>query len=258
MCDMVIMGDDVLEYLTSHICFYDYDKLKMVSVKFNNIFSLKSKNYAEIMNIKGCDIVNVIETRVFNKYISNNPNKNKIINKSLLYDYWYYDQYPAILKSFNRIIKLKCGKCVEYLIALLYNSEYTNHRNVVDIFDNISKYIALYPTNNIIIEVIMVSLKILHIRDNYHYKFKSTYKYIIYHTNINIYMSIMIKALYNSIVTNIGVKHCKINQLFSIANNNLNEYKYSILTDPRFSKIFPKYYIKCILDIIEDSYICLL
>ena len=42
-----------------------------------------------------------------------------------------------------------------------------------------------------------------------------------------------------------------------LENNNLNEYKYSILTDPRFSKIFPKYYIKCILDIIEDSYICL-
>ena len=35
----------------------------------------------------------------------------------------------------------------------------------------------------------------------------------------------------------------------------LDEYKYTIQTDKIFIKIFPKYYLKRILDIIEDSYI---
>ena len=255
MCDMVIMDDDVLEYITSHICFYDYDKLKRVSVKFNTIFNLKYKKYAEIMNIKGCDIMNimnVIETRVFNKY---HPNKLKSINKPLLYHCWYKNQYPIISKYFIRIIKLNCGECVEYLIALLYNSEYSNHRNIVKIFDNISKNIALCPLNNVINAVIMVCCKILEICSNMSYKFTSTYKYRVYNTNICIYISVLIKALHNSIISNNRLNIECHKAYFSIANLKLDEYKYSIQTDKKFSKIFPKYYLKRILDIIEDSYI---
>jgi hypothetical protein len=251
----VFTHDDIFEYITNHVSFYDYYKLKGVSLKFNRIFNIKSKKYAEIMNIKDCNIMNimnVIETRVFNKY---HPNKFKSINKTLLYHCWYKNQYPTISKYFTRIITLNCGECVEYLIALLYNSEYSNHRNIVKIFDNIDKNIAICPLNNVINAVIMVCCKILEIRNNTSYKFKSTYKYRVYNTNICIYISMLIKALHNSIISNNILNIERYNSYFSIANMKLNQYKYTIQTDKIFIKIFPKYYLKRILDIIEDSYI---
>ena len=106
MTTALIIHGDIFEYITNHICFYDYDKLKMVSVKFNYIFNLNSKNYSEMMRIKGCNIINVIELRVMNKYHTGIHSKRKIIDKSLLYDYWYYNQYPAISKCFTKIFSL--------------------------------------------------------------------------------------------------------------------------------------------------------
>ena len=255
MTAALIIHGDIFEYITNHICFYDYDKLKMVSVKFNDIFNLNSKNYYEMMRIKGCNIINVIESRVMNKYRPGIPSKRKIIDKSLLYDYWYYNQYPAISKCFTRMVELKCGICVEHLIGLLYNSEYMNHRNVVNIFESVSKHIGQYPLNAIIGDFIKVCCKILYIRCNYDYKFKSSHKHIVYKTNIIIYVYVLVKAFHISTIANNDLDYSKFNRLFSIANNKLDEYKYCLKTDPIFPKIFPKYYLKCIINLIDDSYI---
>jgi hypothetical protein len=130
-----------------------------------------------------------------------------------------------------------------------------NHRNVVNIFESVSKHIGQYPLNTIIGDFIKVCCKILHIRGNYDYKFKSTYKHIVYKTNVIIYVSVLVKSFHTSTIANNDLDYSKFNRLFSIANNKLDEYKYCLKTDPIFPKIFPKYYLKCILNLIDDCYI---
>jgi len=138
---------------------------------------------------------------------------------------------------------------------LLYNSQYMKHRNVIEIFRKIAKHIALYPIDNVslqnnIFDVITLCCKILDLQSKRQGIYKSTYKYVVYNTNIFIYISILLKALHNSSIT-----YNELPSRFNTLLFSLDEFKNIIMTDPRYPKIFPKYYLKAILEIIEDSYI---
>ena len=255
MCAVVIC-DDIFEYVANHMSnvhIIEYNKLKAVSVKFNMLFTENYKKYAkpEDINKYYNNRISVIKSDILDKY---GFNKCKDIDNTLDCD-WYHNRYHSISHHINSIIMNKCGICIEYLIALLYNSQYMKHRNVIEIFRKIAKHIAIYPIDNVslqnnIFDVITLCCKILDLQSKRQGIYKSTYKYVVYNTNIFIYISILLKALHNSSIT-----YNELPSRFNTLLFSLDEFKNIIMTNPRYPKIFPKYYLKAILEIIEDSYI---
>jgi hypothetical protein len=82
-----------------------------------------------------------------------------------------------------------------------------------------------------------------------------------YTLNISIFLFILIKGIYN-IFKNSSKddipKECsiKLNKLFIIQNQKLNEYKESFINkDSEINRIFPKYYLKYVLNLLENIYI---
>ena len=269
--DTFFESDDILEYISSRVRFYDYHKLKGVSQKFNRIFNINSKKYSkkyyESMIIEVCPqyILDNIEKRILNKY---QFNECKLISTFLLGRYRPFreEEYLYVSIHYNLIITLKCGKFVEYLIELLYNSEYNRHRNIVELFDKISNNITNnsiknYSTQDGISEVIKVCFKIRTIIQTYDYKFSKSYKYKIYNMTINTYIFMLNKALYNSKSLNNELNRENIKSL--VKPESVNNYKNHILTilkekaenNTRYVRKIPIYYIKCILNIVENSYI---
>jgi hypothetical protein len=269
--DTFFESDDILEYISSRVRFYDYHKLKGVSQKFNRIFNINSKKYSkkyfESMIIEVCpqDILHNIETRILNKY---QYNECRLISRFLLCRYGPFrkEDYANVSIHYNLIITLKCGKFVEYLIELLYNSEYNRHRNIVELFNNISNDITNnsiknYSTQDGISEVIKVCSKIRTIIQRYHYTFSKSYKYKIYNMTINTYIVMLNKALYNSKSLNNELNRENIKSL--VKPDSIDNYKNHILTilkekadnNTGYVRKIPIYYIKCILNIVENSYI---
>jgi hypothetical protein len=269
--DTFFASDDILEYISSCVRFYDYHKLKGVSQKFNRIFNINSKKYSkkyyESMIIEVCPqyILDNIEKRILNKY---QFNECKLISTFLLGRYRPFreEEYLYVSIHYNLIITLKCGKFVEYLIELLYNSEYNRHRNIVELFDKISNNITNnsiknYSTQDGIYEVIKVCFKIRTIIQKYDYKFSKSYKYKIYNMTINTYIFMLNKALYNSKSLNNELNRENIKSL--VKPESVNNYKNHILTilkekaenNTRYVRKIPIYYIKSILNIVENSYI---
>jgi hypothetical protein len=275
--DTFFASDDILEYISSRVRFYDYHKLKEVSQKFNRIFNINSKKYSikyyesMIIEVLPQDILDNIETRILNKY---QFNECRLISRFLLRDLEMYkyrspppgEEYCYVSIHYNLIITLKCGKFVEYLIELLYNSEYNRHRNIVGLFDKISNNITSnsiknYSTQDGISEVIKLCYKIRTILSRFNYKFSKSYKYKIYNMNINTYIIMLNKALYNSKSINSELNRENIKSL--VKPDSVYNYKNHILTILKEKAVnntgdvlkIPKYYIKCILNIVENSYI---
>lgn len=257
--DDIITNNDIFEYITNHIHIDSYDKLRCVSVGFNTVFNLKLKKYAEIINIKGCNkrmILSFIEFDAIRKYKSK---KYKIIDKSRLYKYWYYDKYHLISKLYNRIIELNHGKFIEYLIALLYNSEYTNYRNLINIFDNIDRYVSKIHASNVdnvdilwciicicsVITSINSNLKNYDNRD----KYKLSYKYGMYKLNIGVYHSIILTRLHKFTIANSENERPFHRFNTEKRNKKLGEYIEIIQSDKRC----PKYYSKRILELLNKK-----
>ena len=251
----IICNIDIFEYITSHINIIDYDKLKKVSVNFKSIFDINSKDYKDLIYIKGCDIktiMSIIEKRAVTKYPLS---KSRIINKSLLHYYWFYSNYDydSITKYFDKVIMSDCGIYIEYLMALLYNCEYSKHKNIIDIFDNVSKNLVLFPiiTTKMkinIIRLIKSCCIILNLQNKRENRSKYTNRYIIYNTNICIYITILIKAIQINIYSYETIIGPSLENLFLVANEKQEYYKNNINDNPRFSKIFPKYYLKYIIE----------
>jgi hypothetical protein len=275
--DTFFASDDILEYISSRVSFYDYHKLKEVSQKFNRIFNINSKKYSikyyesMIIEVLPQDILDNIETRILNKY---QFNECRLISRFLLRDLEMYkyrspppgEEYCNVSIHYNLIITLKCGKFVEYLIELLYNSEYNRHRNIVELFNKISNNITTnsiknYSTQDGIYEVIKVCYKIRTILSRFNYKFSKSYKYKIYNMNINTYIIMLNKTLYNSKSINSELNRENIKSL--VKPDSVYNYKNHILTILKEKaenntgdvRKIPKYYIKCILNIVENSYI---
>lgn len=246
---------DIFEYIISHIYINDYDKLKKVSVIFKSIFNINSKNYRELICIKGCNIktiMSIIEKRALNKYPLS---KSCVINKSLLHYYWFYSDYDydSITRYYDKVIMDDCGIYIEYLMALLYNCEYSKHKNIIDIFDNVSKNLVLFPiiTTKMkinIIRLIKSCCIILNLQNKRENRSKYTNRYIIYNTNICIYITLLIKAIQINIYVYETIIGPSLENLFLVANEKQEYYKNNINDNPRFSKIFPKYYLKYIIE----------
>jgi hypothetical protein len=257
----LICNDDIFDYITNHIHIEDYNKLKSVSIRFKSVFNINNKNYSELIPIKGCcnkTIMNIIEKRIFNKYYLTKSN----INKSLLHHYWYRTKQCYMSNIFNNLIASNCCVYIECLIALLYNSEYTKHRNIIEIFNNILNNIVLYPINNKekqtnILRLIKACFIILDFQKMRERRGdKKTARYSVYNINICVYISILVKAIHTSINTYTTLNQSGINRVFIIANEKLEYYKNTINDNPKYKKIFPIYYLKYIKEeIIDKSYI---
>jgi len=145
-------------------------------------------------------------------------------------------------------------------MALLYNCEYKKHKNIIDIFDDVSKNLVLFPiiTKKIkinIIRIIKLCSIILILQNKRENRSKHTIRYIVYNINICIYVNILIKAIKINIYTyEISIRQ-SLDNLFYLAEKEQEYYKNNINDNPKYNKIFPKYYLKYIIDIIEKNII---
>lgn len=274
MATSVIMHDDIFEYLTTHICIYDYDKLRKVSVKFNRIFNLNFKDSSEIIQSIGNDkIIKFIERKVINNY-QTSIIKSNVANRYLLFEYWHSEcwvslsyelEYSKISKCFMRIINLNNGiyiksgmMYIEYLIALLHNSESMNYKNIVNILESVYNHAEICPLKSVS-DIQSVCTSMLNIRIKYgnriNCRFIRSYKNMLYQINVNSYIIIIAKSYYTYISVNYISKPRNFKVWAASINNMIDKYKNILETNAQISKVFPKYYTKFILKVLNSCYI---
>jgi hypothetical protein len=252
--------DDIFEYILNHIHIYQYDKLKQVSTKFNRQFNINRKEFSDVVNAInsiGCDmrfLMKFMEERIIHKYRLCNI---EAIKYTSLYHYMHCDHTHKLSKSykrcFNQAIITKNMIYMESLIGLIYCSEYSKrrHKVVIAIFDNMSKHIVSKPINNetsknFIFNLIIVCCDILNVIKT---DLRKSIRYKKYNINICLYVSILAKALHIYLDSN----NCK--GIWLSANENLDNYKDTLTTKDNYAKIFPPYYLKYVIDMIDKLYI---
>jgi hypothetical protein len=248
-------NNDIFEYTIPYIDINEYDKLKKVSSRFNNIFNLSylinNKIYHKLMCINGCtqnNIMNIMEKNILSKY-------NFKKNKSILYDIKYCN---ATL--INSVVHSTYSTIIENIIDLIYNTSHKNYRNLLKILKSVygDSYITVYNNNDCVI--ITNSLKLcFNLFDNFDKYSLNTA--VLYRLNISMYIFIMIKLLCNSInthiadaITAIEGKKDSLKLLFMMQNSKLDEYK-ELIYNTQYTKVFPKYYKRSILELIDKLYI---
>jgi hypothetical protein len=259
----IFSEDDILDYIIDNIHMLDfhildYDKLRKVSVNFNKKFNLRllyieNKKYNGLMLVGGFTykhVLNIIEKGILYKFCLN---KKKFIIENII-------QYSK-LHLHLLIITSKLCIYIEYLIELLYNSCYKKHKNIIKIFNNISQNISIYKYSNIhdILNIVGICLDMYKDIDKYYIRQGGTS--LCYTLNISIFVFILIKGIYNIF------KNCskddipkefsiKLNKLFIIQNQKLSEYKENFINkDSDINRTFPKYYLKYVMNSLDDFYI---
>ena len=255
--------DDIFEYILNHIHIYQYDKLKQVSKKFNSLFNINRKEFSDFINVinsSGCDmsfLMKFIEERIIHKYRLCNIEDIKYTS---LYHYMHCDHTHILSKSykrcFNQAIITKNMVYIESLIGLIYCSEYSKrrHKAVIAIFDNMSKRIVSKPIDNETSRLFILSLIFFccHILNVIKTDLRKSVRYKNYNTHICLYVSILAKALHIYSDSN----NCKaIRFIWFSANENLDNYKDTLTTKDKYAKIFPPYYLKYVIDMIDKLYI---
>jgi len=252
--------DDIFEYILNHIHIYQYDKLKQVSTKFNRKFNINRKEFSDVVNAInsiGCDmrfLMKFMEERIIHKYRLCNI---EAIKYTSLYYYMHCDHTHKLSKSykrcFNQAIITKNMIYMESLIGLIYSSEYSKrrHKVVIAIFDNMYKHILSNPINNeifkkFIYKLIIVCCEIMKIIKN---DLRKSIRYTTYNVNICLYVSILAKA------THIYSDSDDCKAVWFSSNENLDNYKDVLTTNDKYAKIFPPYYLKYVINMIDKLYI---
>jgi len=288
MAISVIMHDDIFEYLTTYICIYDYDKLRKVSVKFNRAFNIYYKSYEQIMQMIGSDdIIKFIESKIINKY-SSDICKSSRVDKSKLFRHWYYDNYiysviskhfikfMALNKEYNIQLnkKLNIGiyiesgiMYIEQLIALLYNSECMNYKNLVNILKRLYELAVNIPIKDVN-NIKWICERILDTRIEFSYynsrfnipiktsRFKISYKQTLYQINVSTYIAIVAKSYYTYKTVNYILEPFEFNEVWlTNINNMIDNHKNILETNIQKSRVFPKYYADFILNVLNNCYV---
>jgi len=239
-----ISNDDIFEYLIPFIDIKEYDKLKKVSRKFNNIFNLSyliyNKIYHKLICIRGCtqaNILNIMERFILTKY---NFKKSKHIVNDIL--------KSSNTTFVNSIIHSKFSTIIENLMDLIYNISHKKYKNLLKILNSIyaNGYTGCSNNFSIICKALKVCFNIINNFDQYHVNRSKLYR-----LNISMFIYITIKALDIEAVSK-AIEEQSLNIIFKMQNNKLDEYKEMV---NRENKIFPKYYKRSILELIDKLYI---
>ena len=250
----LFLHNDIFEYLLLHIDICQYDKLKNVSNEFNKVFNLRylihNKIYNKLIYIRGCTqykILNIMEKIILDKY---KLKKNKSIVRSIL-KYGDLTLIDVTIRSGFPIV-------IEYLIELIYNTSCKKHRDVLKVLNNIysNSNTDIILNNNKDYSDISTFIKVCFniFRDFDKYCNNTS---ILYKLNISVYVFMLVKIMSNSldIDSERNVKNkCTTDNLFKLQNQKLDEY-IEFINNPYYSKSFPKYYSKSIINIINNLYI---
>jgi len=147
---------------------------------------------------------------------------------------------------------------IEYLIELIYNTSCKKYRDILKILNNIycNSNTDIILNNNKDYSDISTFIKVCF------NIFKDFDKYcnntsILYKLNISVYVFMLVKIMSNSldIDSERNLKNkCTTDNLFKLQNQKLDEY-IEFINNPYYSKSFPKYYSKSIINIINNLYI---
>ena len=245
-------NNDIFEYIIAIIDIREYDKLKKVSWRFNNIFSLNylinNKIYNKLICINGCtqnDIMNIMEKCILYNY---NFKKNKSILNNIKY---------CNATLINTIIYSKYSSIIENIIDLIYNTYHKKYRNILKTFKIIYEYNDIVVYNNCDCIIVTNFLNMcFNLFNNFNkYSLNTT---VLYKLNISIYIFIIIKILCNSInnyktITLIGKKDSLI-LLCRMQNIKIDEYK-ELIYNNQYTKLFPKYYKNFCKELLDKLYI---
>lgn len=259
--DSLFSHNDIFEYLISIIDINEYDKLKKVSTRFNNIFNLRyliyNKIYDKLICINGCtqnNILTIMEQCILSKY---NFKKNSRIVENILKN--------GNVNIINISIRSRIPTMIEYLIDLIYNISHKKHRNILKTLNNIygnssgnsstsnSMFLKDKDYTDVVLSI-QICFNLYDYFDNYSFKMA-----ILYRLNIGMYIFILIKILsnsfelnYNKLITN----KCEnsLRRLFKIQNKKLDEHK-EFIDNPLYNKLFPKYYKNSIMSLTDKLFI---
>lgn len=243
-------NDDIFEYIIIYINISEYDKLKNVSYSFRNIFDLKylidNKSFNKLICITGCTerkIINIIVQTIICKY--NVKRKNRIVKNFFKY---------GDMVLLNVSMRSRFPIIIENLIELIYNSAYKKYRNILKILKKVQVFstVIILSGNkdyNDISSFIHFCFSILREFDNYSHKMCMLYK-----LNIGIFIFILVKTISNSLRETGCAIDFNVDVLFNLHNKKLTEY-IDFLKNPINNNLFPSYYYKLIVSIIEILYI---
>ena len=249
MTDTQLIDDDILDYLKNHIDFWEYEKMKKVSVKYRKLFDLSpllySKSYDKLLYIKGITveiILKIIDGNIRNKY---RFKKNKQIIKKLM----KYEELIGIAIYNN------CSFVIEYLMDIIYNTSKRKCENIKNTM------IDLYEKENLHYRNLDMFCSTLTIITKY-FKNDTDYYYnenleLLYKLNVGLLLFIIVKkfSLYSYIIAN--ASQSSIINLFSMHNKKIDEYLANICEEELYGdeKYFKKYYINTIVYLMKTLYI---
>jgi len=258
----IFSSNDIFDYIIDNIHMLnfhvlDYKKLKNVSVSFNKKFNpqllfIETKKYNELMSIGGITykhILNIIEKNILDKY---DLNKKKFILDRIIHN--------SKLHLHLLIINSKLCIYIEYFIEILYICSYKKHRNAMTILDNISQKNSIFKYSDIndILNIVAIYLDLF----NYIKRMAPSNRlknWSVYSVNISIVVFILIKGIYNIIKNssnNDSPNNFKLNKLFILQNQKLNEYKEDFVNEnSSLHKTYPKYYLKYVMNLFNELYI---
>jgi len=257
----VFSNNDIFDYIIDnihslHFHVLDYKKLRKVSVNFSKKFNIRqlfieTKKYDELMRIDGFTykhILDIIEKDILCRY---NLKKKKSIILNIL-------QHSKV-NLHIRIINSKSCIYIEYFLELLYNSSYKKHRNVIKILNNIKNdFIHECSIIDNILNIIGICLDmfnyIKYMNGNLQYKLNISMVVFIILKVANTFF----KSRYIDYTSN--KSYITLSKLFILQNQKLKEYKEDLTDEDlrinkKLKKTFPKYYLKYVVNLIDDLYI---
>jgi len=252
MTDTQLINDDILDYLKNHIDFWEYEKMKKVSIKYRKLFDLSpllySKSYDKLLYIKGITveiILKIIDGNIRNKY---RFKKNKQIIKKLM-------KYEGLIEI---AIYNNCSFVIEYLMDIIYNTSKRKCENIKNTMIDLYEKENLYYRN---LDMFCSTLTIItkYFKNDTDYYYNESLE-LLYKLNIGLLLFIIVKkfSLYSYIIAN--TSQSSIINLFSMHNKKINEYLANICEEELYGdeKYFKKYYINTIVYLMKTLYIDIL
>jgi len=252
MTDTQLINDDILDYLKNHIDFWEYEKMKKVSIKYRKLFDLSpllySKSYDKLLYIKGITveiILKIIDGNIRNKY---RFKKNKQIIKKLM-------KYEGLIEI---AIYNNCSFVIEYLMDIIYNTSKRKCENIKNTMIDLYEKENLYYRN---LDMFCSTLTIItkYFKNDTDYYYNENLE-LLYKLNIGLLLFIIVKkfSLYSYIIAN--TSQSSIINLFSMHNKKINEYLANICEEELYGdeKYFKKYYINTIVYLMKTLYIDIL
>lgn len=246
---MVLLDDDILDYLKNHLDIKEYGKMTRVSVKHRKIYDLSpllySKSYDMLLYIKGTSVEMIL------KIIDGNIRKK--------YGYKKNKRFINRLMKYERLIGIAIYNnsyfIIEYLLDILYNTSKKKCENIKNtmshLYDNENLY---YKNLDMFCSTLTIITKYFTYDTDY---YNNGCLELLYKLNISILLFIIVKKFSISSHIAANASQTSVINLFAMQNKKVSEYLENMTGETLYSnkKYFKTYYINFIVYLMNTLYI---